>query len=300
MPSSESKMIDSEASPLTSKITTMLNSVKEKISAVGSELVYRAKLWQHEKNLPPLEERDRIIVNSLKSEGIYITTLEDLGFTSTPQMLNAAESVLQNMGKRNYIDSNQNPPEIYTVTHLPSFYQWGNEQRLLNAFEHYIGLPVAYHGVQIRKDFINKDQFSTMLWHRDSEDRRIIKIIIYLNDVEEKQGPFEYVPSSYTSISGLNYYRLYPKIHNSGINDETLNKIVPKSAWKPCIGAAGTVIIADTNKLLHHGTARTEERSTLFFAYTANPPKRPGLCTQYWDNTFPKPELSPGAFDLHS
>jgi hypothetical protein len=36
----------------------------------------------------------------------------------------------------------------------------------------------------------------------------------------------------------------------------------------------------------------TQLRSTLFFVYTANPPKRPGLCTQYWDDTFPKPELS--------
>jgi hypothetical protein len=130
-----------------------------------------------------------------------------------------------------------------------------------------------------------------MLWHRDSEDRRIVKIIIYLNDVDEQQGPFEYVPSSFTS--GLNFYRLYYKIHNQGINDEKLNKIVPKSAWKSCPGLAGTVIIADTNRLLHHGTIRTEERSTLFFVYTTNPPKRPGLCTQYWDDTFPKPELSP-------
>ncbi|WP_423782422.1 hypothetical protein [Fischerella thermalis] len=34
-----------------------------------------------------------------------------------------------------------------------------------------------------------------------------------------------------------------------------------------------------------------EERSALFFVYTANPPKRPELRTQYWDDTFPKPEL---------
>jgi hypothetical protein len=267
----------------------MLNSVKDKILALGDELVYRTKLWQHQSKLPALEGRDHIIVESLKHEGICITTLEDLGFTSTPQLLNAAHSILPNIGRSNYKPSSQNPPKIYTVTHLPNFLNWGNEQRLLKILETYIGLPVAYHGVQIRKDFINQSQFSTMLWHRDSEDRRIIKIIIYLNDVAEKQGPFEYVPLSFTS--GLNFYRLYYKIHNSGISDEMLNKIVPKSVWKSCPGAAGTVILADTQRLLHHGTVRTEERSTLFFVYTANPPKRPGLCTQYWDNTYPKPEL---------
>lgn len=266
----------------------MINKVAEKISVLKDELAYKVKLWRHKGNLPALEGNDAIIANSLKNEGICITTLENLGLPSTSELLNAAYSLLPKMGKANYQSSFQNPPEIYTVTHLHDFLTWGNESRLLKILENYIGLPVAYHGVQIRKDFINKNQFSTMLWHRDSEDRRIVKIIIYLNDVNEQQGPFEYVPSSFTS--GLNFYRLYYKIHNKGINDETLNKIVPKSAWKSCRGAAGTVILVDTNRLLHHGTVRTEERSTLFFVYTANRPKRPGLCTQYWDNTYPKAE----------
>jgi hypothetical protein len=268
----------------------MLNQVREKISVLQDELVYRAKLRQHHHHLPILTGGDHLIAESLKKEGICITTLEKLGLPSTSELLNIAGSYLPSMGKSNYNSSEQNPPEIYKVTHLNDFFNWGNESKLLNILENYIGLPVAYHGVQIRKDFINQSQFSTMLWHRDSEDRRIVKIIIYLNDVDEQQGPFEYVPSSFTS--GLNFYRLYYKIHNKGINDETLNKIVPKSAWKSCTGAAGTVIFVDTQRLLHHGTARTEERSTLFFVYTANPPKRPGLCTQYWDDTYPTPELS--------
>jgi len=33
---------------------------------------------------------------------------------------------------------------------------------------------------------------------------------------------------------------------------------------------------------------RTQERSTIFFTYTAKFPKRPELCTQYHDDTFPK------------
>jgi len=270
----------------------MLTTVKEKIEALNSEVSYRVKLWQYAPKLPTIESRDRQIVDTLKSEGIYVTTLQELGLPSTAQLLKASHALLPSMGQGNYQDSSQNPPEIYTVTHIPDFHNWGSESRLLNILENYIGLPVAYHGVQIRKDFVNANQFSIMLWHRDSEDRRIVKIIIYLNDVEEKHGPFEYVPVSFTSVDSLNFYRLYQKIHKSGINDEALNKIVPKSAWKSCIGPAGTVIIADTQRLLHHGTVRTEERSTLFYAYTANPAKRPGLCTQYWDDTFPKPNYS--------
>ncbi|WP_313954406.1 hypothetical protein [Anabaena subtropica] len=74
-----------------------------------------------------------------------------------------------------------------------------------------------------------------------------------------------------------------------GITDEQLEEIIPKSAWKSC---SDTVVIADPATALHHGTLRTQERSALFFAYTANPPKRPELCTQYWDDTFTKPDLA--------
>ncbi len=292
----------------------MLNSLKRNISALNYELGYRVKLLQHLPNLPALEERDRIIVDSLQRDGIYITSLAELGLNSTTPMLNAAYSLLPSMGTANYSDSRHNSPEIYIVTDLPEICGWGGEQRLQNIIENYIGLTIAYHGVHLRKDFINKGQFDTLLWHRDIEDRRVLKIIVYLNDVEEKHGPFEYVPLSLTSmyrhgpfeyvplsltsVYRLNSYRIKAKIKNSGINDETLNKIVPKSAWKSCTGAAGTVIFADTRRLLHHGTLRTEERSTLFFVYTANPPKQPQLCTHYWDNSYPHPELNKAASEI--
>ncbi|MFM7406078.1 MAG: phytanoyl-CoA dioxygenase [Cuspidothrix sp.] len=269
----------------------MLNNITEKISVLKEELEYHLKLWQHQNYLPILEGKDKIIAESLKRDGVCITSLDELGLPSTSELLKAANIFLPKMGKDNYESLGQNHPEIFNVTHLNEFLDWGKESRLLNILENYIGLPVAYHGVQIRKDFINKNQFKTMMWHRDSEDRRIVKIIIYLNDVDKEQGPFQYAPSAFTS--GVNFYRLYHKIYNQGLDDESFNQIVPKSVWKSCTGPAGTVIIADTNRLLHHGTVRTKERSTLFFAYTANPPKRPGLCTQYWDDTFPKADLSP-------
>ncbi|WP_017656138.1 phytanoyl-CoA dioxygenase family protein [Fortiea contorta] len=274
----------------------MLTTIKDKGLYLKSELDYRMARWQNAKNLPALTAGDRSIVTALKNDGIYITNLADLGLPSTSQLLNAAHSLLPTMGTENYDKNLQNPPEIFIVTDLPAFANWGSEPRLTNIIHNYIGLPIAYHGVHLRKDFASVDQFATLLWHRDVEDRRVLKIIVYLNDVEEKHGPFEYVPLSHTAIHQLSHYRIHHKIHNSGgIDDETLNQIVPKSAWKSCPGAAGTVILADTRRLLHHGTLRTEERSTLFFVYTANPPKNPRLCTHYWDDTYPRPNLNQAA-----
>ena len=33
-------------------------------------------------------------------------------------------------------------------------------------------------------------------WHRDHEDRKIVKLYLYLVDVEEQMGPFTYIRSS--------------------------------------------------------------------------------------------------------
>lgn len=272
----------------------MLNAIKNKVTALNSEIDYRFALGKHIKNLPAIAERDRVIVDALKREGVYVTTLADLGLDSTTNLLNAARNQLSTMAAVQNSQIAQRLPQIYTVTDLPEFFTWGSEQKLLNIVENYIGLPVAFQGVHLRKDFPNENQFGTLLWHKDSEDRRMVKVIIYLTDVEEKHGPFEYVPLSLTPLHSLNYYRIYYKLWQSGylgINDEQLQEIIPKSAWKSCPGPAGTVIFADPKTALHHGTLRTEERSALFFVYTANPPKRPELCTQYWDDTFPKPEL---------
>ncbi|NMG18596.1 phytanoyl-CoA dioxygenase [Brasilonema bromeliae] len=271
----------------------MFNSTINKISQLTSELGYRAALLNHARKLPALEESDRVIVDTLKRDGVYVTTLEKLGLGSTSALLKASYNQLSRMTDASNSHLTKRLPQIYTVTDLPEFSQWGREQKLLNIIENYIGLPVAFQGVHLRKDFPNEDQFGTLLWHKDSEDRRMLKMIIYLSDVEQKHGPFEYVPVSLTSLYSLNYYRIYYKLWQSGylgITDEQLKEVIPEDKWKSCPGPAGTVIFTDPKVALHHGTLRTEERPALFFTYTANPPKRPELCTQYWDDTFAKPE----------
>ena len=272
----------------------MFTAIKRKIATLSSDFEYHVARWKHSRNLPALERSDRNILNALTKDGVCVTTLANLGFNSSSELLKAAHHQLSQMENLNNDHLEQKLPQIYTVTGLPEFYAWGIEKRLLNIIENYIGLPIAFHGIHLRKDFNNKHQFGTLLWHSDAEDRRIIKIIIYLNDVEEKAGPFEYIPRSLTPLFSWNYFQLYYKLWKSGymgIDDEEVKPVIPKSAWKSCPGPAGTVILVDTKNTLHHGTVRTEDRTTLFLCYTTNPPERPDLCTQYWDDTYPRAEL---------
>ncbi|MEO3705823.1 phytanoyl-CoA dioxygenase [Trichormus azollae] len=267
--------------------------LNDKINTLTSELGYQISLSKHRKKLPVLSNSDQLIAKSLKREGIYITSLENLELPSTAQMLELANSYTAMMKSPRNIQSGYKLPQIYTVTDLPEFFTWGIEERLQNIVENYIGLPIAFHGVHMRKDFPNEQQLQTLLWHKDGEDRRMIKVIVYLHNVTQKHGAFEYIPLPSNFLDWYNYYRINYALWKSnflGINDQQMINFIPRSAWKYCPGKAGTVIFVDPSNVLHHSTVRSEARSTLFFIYTSNLPKRPELCTQYNDDTFIKPK----------
>ncbi|MBD2213543.1 phytanoyl-CoA dioxygenase family protein [Nostoc linckia FACHB-104] len=278
----------------------MFNQLHKYIPRIPSELRYRIDLMRHARKLPALSPQDKLIVEILRKEGVVTTSLQDLALPKTAELIPSAESQLANMElalaakykNTQKFGSGENPayPQIFTVTDLPEFYHWGSEQRLLNIIENYIGLPIAFQGVHLRRDFANDEQLTTELWHLDAEDRRMIKVIIYLNDVSQENGPFEYIPKSQMSLIKELQIRsqIVPKTAKGlvGLNDGEIEKIVPKSLWKSCPGKAGSIVIADPRAIFHHGKPRTQSRSTLFFVYTAKNPLRPECCKQYSDQTF--------------
>src|SRR5947208_2060462 len=75
----------------------------------------------------------------------------------------------------------------------------GISDRMLDVVNSYLGLwskltyvdlwytPPAAPGVE---------RVSSQRWHRDYNDERLVKVFIYLTDVDEATGPLEYVPGS--------------------------------------------------------------------------------------------------------
>ncbi|QFS51869.1 hypothetical protein [Nostoc sphaeroides] len=71
---------------------------------------------------------------------------------------------------------------------------------LHNSRKRCIAQTIAFQGVHLRRDFANQEPVTTELWHLDAEDRRMIKVIIYLNDVRIEHELFEYIPKSQQRI----------------------------------------------------------------------------------------------------
>jgi hypothetical protein len=252
-------------------------ALREKIEDVS---YWRRRRRHQPSHAAPLE-RDRTIVEALRRSGGFVTSLDALGIAKTPEMMTAADDVFRAIagraaGKGGFVAS---APQGDIDRH-PALIRWGLDERLLDIVESYISMPVDYRGLTVRRDIMGGDQLETRLWHRDYEDRKIVKIIVYLNDVDRGGGAYEFIPRMHLPI-----WRVGPLAGASGrIDEPTMRRVVPKSAWHTCSGPRGTVVFSDTCSVYHRGTvAHSEDRHALFFCYNSRNPRSPGDCLPLFD-----------------
>ncbi|MBD2414533.1 phytanoyl-CoA dioxygenase [Nostoc calcicola FACHB-389] len=262
-------------------ITKVRNRILENLYRVPllsnkADLIYQAAVDKHTDYLPIISSADMTLVETLKDEGVVVTSLAELSIPSTPEMFQVAQSLMPKIPRS--ISGNKNEFMIHAtfeqMMEYPQIFFWGIQQRLLNIIENFLGLPVAYHYPSFRRDITNQVEQKSRLWHVDKEDRKVLKIIVYLNDVSDDGGPFQYIPKSYYSkvACSLRYNYNY-------IRDKTMQRIISPFNWKSCPGVAGTVVMADTANIFHRGKIPlSSDRFTIFFDYTCRSPKHPFYC----------------------
>jgi hypothetical protein len=250
-----------------------------------AELEYQTAVAQHVANLPVLSTTDTNLVETIKSEGVVITSLSSLGIPSTPHILQAAKDLMPKIPLS--VTGNKNEFVVHLssqqIIEYPEIFLWGIEPRLINIVETYLGLPVAYHGAYFRRDIANQVEQKSRLWHIDKEDYNVLKIIIYLHDMTEDSGPFQYIPRSVTSrvVNSLKYNHGY-------IQDKTMRKVVSPSQYQSCLGTAGTVVFAATGSIFHRGKLpKSADRFTIFFDYTSTRQK----LSSYRTSSLPEDDL---------
>jgi len=102
------------------------------------------------------------------------------------------------------------------------------------------------------------ERVASQRWHRDPEDEHPVKVFVYLSDVDEEAGPFEYVRGSAT---GGRYGDLWPwgGKHRYPPPDELEAAVAPDDRVT-ITGSSGTVIVCDTGGFHRGGFARAKPR----------------------------------------
>jgi hypothetical protein len=252
-----------------------------------SVLFPRYLQWRdrHKSSLPLLEDTERTIVDQLEQEGICITSLAELAIPDTHQLLEAAAPISKELANLSRAPSHIGKHTLMaTATQLlqhPEIIAWGLSPRLLKIVESYLGLPVGYGGLSFYHSVADGRDAGPRIWHRDKEDWRMIKIAVYLNDVDEDGGPYqcinnatnEWLVAKLPKYTGLTHTELQQLLNNRSGNDKSDNWLIS------CIGKAGTVIFTDTSRCYHRGKPPiTTDRSAIFFHYFSYRPKNPFYC----------------------
>jgi hypothetical protein len=268
-----------------------MGRISQKLKGFASDrlntLDYIFKHIKYKNRLPTLSQKDNQIIQDIKKTGVSLTSLDKLSLPLTDDCLKAANYLKQKlqMSSLSMYELSNNPMSaashrvysdpIEITTNFPEIVQWGLQDRVLDLVENIIGVPAAFVGLTLRREILNNKQTGTRLWHVDGEDYNSVKITIYLNDVDEDTGPFEYIPKS--AVSPLLYlWRI--NFFNFAVEDAVMEKIVPASQWHSCPGQAGTVIISNTGQVFHRGKIPKKERFALMYSYTSRNPKRPSVC----------------------
>ena len=266
----------------------MVSKVATKVNDAFSAINYRVNQFKHIKKNHRLSPIGYQIVQEINHEGVAVVPIEKLNFTSTTRFLDAAKKACKDL-KDPYFTNSQsieydtgfkhcipiNPTQI--AKKYPELYLWGLDEKLLDIIEKCIGLPIAYHGVIVRKEIVDSQQIGSRIWHKDMEDFNIIRVSIYLSDVlDDTSGPFEYIPR-HLSASYKDFKWLFRQ-GESNILDKHMQKVVPSSKWKTCKGPAGTVIFGAVAKIFHHGKIPLKERIAASYYYTSRNPTNEELC----------------------
>lgn len=191
-----------------------------------------------------------------------------MGVPRTEELMTALDRVADGLRRRHPGGAStlRPPPAELVADHV--LWHWGLEERVLAVVENYLGVPARYYGPDVRREVADHRDSGVRRWHRDIEDRRMIKILVWLNDVDEQGGPFAYVPvgHSATATRELRYVSGF-------IRDERLHAVVPRETVLTVPGPKWTTLVADNTRLIHRATPpRARDRYSVTFTYSSRHP----------------------------
>jgi hypothetical protein len=225
---------------------------------------------------------DQRIVNDLLHHGISVTHLDRLELPGRDRFWDQAQAIAgelaelaQQPGYRQRHTLNASADQLLRY---PEVVWLGASERLLAIIEQYLGLAVAYDGPSFYYSLANPQTGGPRRWHRDKEDWRMIKVAIYLNDVDENGGPYEFMKPESNAVlrRRVSPYQTFRDREIEPFLDHPL-----ADSHISCFGQAGTVILSDTAHYYHRGRPPvTRDRAAIFFSYFSQRPKHPFFCSR--------------------
>jgi hypothetical protein len=238
-------------------------AVRDRIDRQYIELLRR-----HEAQQPCLPTADGHLVDGLRTAGVQVTTLDAIDAPGTAQLRAELKTLVGELAAQPAADQQTLRLPLDRVLEASAVWQWGLSNRLLDLAETYLGLPARYYGADLRREVATGQAVGVRQWHRDVEDHRMLKILVWLNDVDADGGPFQYVDRSHTDrLSDAFRYV------SGFVDDARFAAGMPRDEWRSATGPTWTAVVADTRSVFHRATPPVaRDRYSVTFSYTSRVP----------------------------
>lgn len=141
---------------------------------------------------------------------------------------------------------------------------------VLDLVNSYLGLwgKLIYTDVWHTNPRPAENRVGSQEWHRDREDRRMVKVYLYLSPQDEAAGPLQYVSGSQLGgpYQGLWSWQPSDTAFRYPAEGE-LERAVPASQWVTCLGPKGTLVFCDTSGLHRGGITKAGARIVATWTY---------------------------------
>ena len=285
-----SESLNSARNDTRKKIVPDRQDMKGKLRSIVRSLRNNELIWRYGFNFSPslkysigtnggLNKIEKSVLNGLNQHGIALESIDDLFVDGSEfsELGSAVEGMLISRKEEiaalesSAADSVKIGSKTFNLELLGSeltfsysdiFSRFALNPAILNIANAYLQMYAKLRYYNVWYTFAtDAAPRESQLWHFDREDNYILKIFVYLRDVEAGTGPFTYAPGTHRKGA---YWNRKPESFNENnvlrTTDEQMNVVVPKEKWITATGKKGTVIFADTRGYHKGGEARTDNR----------------------------------------
>jgi hypothetical protein len=234
---------------------------------------------------PTLNSTQQTVLDDLKADGIHVTTLDRLLNANglLKELQNEAEALFQRPEIRDQIEHRISKDGIKwyvvrvfgfqpTLAVPASIASLVLDDRVLDIANSYLGVcsRIKYLDIWCNLPCDEGDPpVDSERWHRDNEDNQLIKLFLYLSDVDENSGPLSYIRGSQP---GGRYGSIYPNNPPTGSfpPDGALENDLPTEEMYSCAGDAGTLLLYDACGFHRGGCTTNKPRIMLVATYASD------------------------------
>lgn len=232
-----------------------------------------------------LSIKEREVISKLKDKGYAECRLCD--FISNEFFLKHVKKNMDFLIKSNqhkidqYLNSNSSKQKEYLI----QFYNgkninindpiWDlvNNNSLRNVVNHYFGLCAKLYAVDYWYTMAtnNSNRTGSQRWHRDPEDKKIIKIFLSVESISAEQGPMEYLEGTHNIGR---FGRILPQksvVSGGHLDQQKVRQQIVKGTIKRKVFTAneGSLIFVDTTGIHQGGFVKLKDRRQILLAFVS-------------------------------